>query len=59
MAKVIQIKVEVYDAEENYYEVDRNFEPEYITVSYEDEDAEMVYAEAGELAGCIEKLVTS
>jgi len=59
VAKVIQIKVEVYDAEENYYEVDRNFEPEYITVSYEDEDAEMVYAEAGELAGCIEKLVTS
>ena len=59
MAKVIQITVQVLNVDEDdKWQADQDFEPEYLTISYEDEDAEMVYAEAGELALCIEKLLS-
>lgn len=57
--KVIEIRVRVVDVlEDDVFEEDTDYEPHTICLTFEDEDAEMVYCEAEEITDCIERVVT-
>lgn len=57
MRKCIEIRVKVHDVDEDdKFEVDTNCAPGACYIYYDDEEAEIVYAEAEELMNCIDRL---
>ena len=60
MRKCIEIRVQVHDVDqEEKFHRDPDFEPQSTFLFFDDEDTEIVHAEAEELSMCVERLVTA